>query len=131
MKLLRPKNLYIPFIALLIIATVQLALVSRMVAFLHIQKTEIGSYRILVNTTVPNNSEIGQEIILLDVLPKKLSVNQGHATNGAAGYGVVLSIACVFASLLLRKEKYQAVCEYFTYLTYPRKGIFSIQHFQG
>lgn len=112
MKLLHPKNLYIPFIALLIIATVQLALVSRMVAFLHIQKTEIGSYRILVNTTytVPNNSEIGQEIILLDVLPKKLSVNQGHITNGAAGYGVVLSIACIFASLLLRKEKYQAVC---------------------
>lgn len=99
-------TLYIPFAILLIIATVQLALVSRMVAFLHIQKTEIGTYYILNTNTSPTDSNG----FYLHVLPEKLSLNQGHVTNGAAGYGVVMSIASLVACVFLRRDAYHQVC---------------------
>lgn len=107
--MLQKKTLYIPFTFLLIIATVQLALVSRMVAFLHIQKTEVGTYRILSNATSTDGSINGGGFDL-HVLPEKLSLNQGHVTNGAAGYGVVMSIASLVACVFLRRDAYQKVC---------------------
>ncbi|EEA21488.1 hypothetical protein TMatcc_009102 [Talaromyces marneffei ATCC 18224] len=102
----RKKFLYIPFTILLITATVQLALVSRMVAFLHIQKTEIGTYHILSNITTTDTAQTGGDFHL-HVLPEKLSLNQGHVTNGAAGYGVVISIASLVACVFLRRDTYQ------------------------
>lgn len=108
-RMLQKKTLYIPFTFLLIIATVQLALVSRMVAFLHIQKTEVGTYRILRNSTSTDGSINGGGFDL-HVLPEKLSLNQGHVTNGAAGYGVVMSIASLVACVFLRRDAYQKVC---------------------
>jgi hypothetical protein len=103
------KTLYIPFTFLLIIATVQLALVSRMVAFLHIQKTEVGTYHILSNSTSPTDGSINGGGFDLHVLPEKLSLNQGHVTNGAAGYGVVMSIASLVACIVLQSDAYQKV----------------------
>uniref|UniRef100_A0A093UZ49 Uncharacterized protein n=1 Tax=Talaromyces marneffei PM1 TaxID=1077442 RepID=A0A093UZ49_TALMA len=100
----RKKFLYIPFTILLITATVQLALVSRMVAFLHIQKTEIGTYHILSNITTTDTAQTGGDFHL-HVLPEKLSLNQGHVTNGAAGYGVrhksILLTLTIAVSLLV------------------------------
>ncbi|KUL82733.1 hypothetical protein ZTR_11119 [Talaromyces verruculosus] len=105
--MLQKKTLYIPFTFLLIIATVQLALVSRMVAFLHIQKTEVGTYRILSNTTSSTDGSINGGGFDLHVLPEKLSLNQGHVTNGAAGYGMVMSIVSLVACVFLRSDAYQ------------------------
>ena len=57
------RTLYIPFTILLLIATVQLALVSRMVAFLHIQKTSVGTYHILNNSTSTDGNDVGGDFI--------------------------------------------------------------------
>jgi hypothetical protein len=115
-KFFHKKTLYIPFTILLIVATVQLALVSRMVAFLHIQKTNVGTYYILSNTTTTasTDSNNGGDFYL-HVLPEKLSLNQGHVTNGAAGYGIVMSIASLVACIFLRRDAYQKVCRSVTY----------------
>ncbi|EED16940.1 conserved hypothetical protein [Talaromyces stipitatus ATCC 10500] len=99
------RALYIPFTILLITATIQLALVSRMVAFLHIQKTEVDSYHVLSNNATDHTAN--REDFYLHVLPEKLSLNQGHVTNGAAGYGLVLSIASLVANVFLRRDAYK------------------------
>ncbi|KAF4998856.1 hypothetical protein F66182_16292, partial [Fusarium sp. NRRL 66182] len=111
--MLQKKSLYIPFTILLIIATVQLALVSRMVAFLHIQKTEIGTYHILNTNTSPTDSNG----YYLHVLPEKLSLNQGHITNGAAGYGVVITITIALSLLVLFILAALTYVSFVTYLT--------------
>lgn len=117
---MKKKSLFIPFSALLVVAAAQLILVSRMVAFLHIQKTEIGSYYVCESvdrnssSSSNNNNIIGQHEnnnldFSLYVLPEKLSLNQGHTTNGAAGYGVVLSLASLATTPVLRNDKYYRV----------------------
>jgi hypothetical protein len=106
--MVQKRTLYIPFTILLLIATVQLALVSRMVAFLHIQKTSVGIYHIQNNSTSADGNDVGGDFYL-HVLPEKLSLNQGHVTNGAAGYGVVMSIASLAACVFLRRDAHQKV----------------------
>ncbi|CRG86578.1 hypothetical protein PISL3812_03588 [Talaromyces islandicus] len=89
-------SLLIPYFILLIFATIQLALVSRMVAFLQIQKTQVKTYQAL------GSDSLGFKI---HVLPEKLSLNQGHTTNGAAGYGLVLSIALLVITFSFRNDR--------------------------
>ncbi|QKX61668.1 uncharacterized protein TRUGW13939_08820, partial [Talaromyces rugulosus] len=91
------RSLLLPYFVLLIFATIQLALVSRMVAFLHIQKTQVKTYQAL-----GSDSPLGFKI---HVLPEKLSLNQGHTTNGAAGYGLVLSIALLAFTFSFRDDR--------------------------
>lgn len=88
------NTLFIPFALLLVFAVIELALVSRMVGYLHTQKTNVGNYQISINGTE----------FELHVLPEKLSLNQGHTTNGAAGYGLVLSITCLIGMFWFRKN---------------------------
>jgi hypothetical protein len=109
------ESLFIPFSILLVFSTTQLALVPRMVAFLHIQKIDIGSYYVCETINKTSSSSITgqyQDVTLnfnLYVLPEKLSLNQGHTTNGAAGYGLILSITFLAGTFVLRNNKYYRV----------------------
>ncbi|KAH8697855.1 hypothetical protein BGW36DRAFT_450608 [Talaromyces proteolyticus] len=90
------RSLLIPYALLLIFSTIQLSLVSQMVTFLHIQKTQVMTYQAL------NSDSPGFKI---HVLPEKLSLNQGHTTNGAAGYGLVLSITFLVITFFLQGNR--------------------------
>lgn len=64
------------------ISITEVGLVSSMVGFLHDQKHNVKTYTV----NWPDNT------IVLNALPAHLLVNQGHETNGAAGYGFVLGL---------------------------------------
>jgi hypothetical protein len=64
------------------ISITEVGLVSSMVGFLHDQRDNIKTYTV----NWPDST------IVLNALPAHLLVNQGHETNGAAGYGFVLGL---------------------------------------
>lgn len=64
------------------ISITEVGLVSSMVGFLHDQRDNVKTYTV----NWPDST------IVLNALPAHLLVNQGHETNGAAGYGFVLGL---------------------------------------
>jgi hypothetical protein len=70
------------------VSVTEVGLVSDMVSFLHIQKWFVKTYQI----NWPNES------IPFGALPAHLWLDQGHTTNGAAGYGFVLGIFGLFVA---------------------------------
>jgi hypothetical protein len=80
--------LAIPYTLLFLFGSVQLGLISDMVGFLHIQKTEVRTYEIFEST-----SNTGSTAFHLHALPANLFLNQGHTSNGAGGYGLVVGLA--------------------------------------
>lgn len=64
------------------ISITEVGLVSSMVGFLHDQKHNVKTYTV----NWPDGT------VVLKALPANLLVNQGHETNGAAGYGFVLGV---------------------------------------
>jgi len=85
--------LYATSFLLLAVSITEVGLVSSMVGFLHIQKTKVRSYLI----DWPNNA------VQLAALPENLLVDQGHTTNGAAGYGFVLGLFGLFVAWKVSK----------------------------
>jgi len=71
-----------------------LGLISTMVAFLHIQKTQVKSYVI--------NWPGGP--FKLEALPEHLWLDQGHTSNGVAGYGFFLGLLGLFVAFRQRKR---------------------------
>lgn len=70
------------------VSVTEVGLVSDMVSFLHIQKWFVKTYQI----NWPNES------IPFGALPAHLWLDQGHTTNGAAGYGFVLGVFGLFVA---------------------------------
>ena len=64
-----------------------LGLISSMVGFLHDQKDHVGTYKINWSTPVD-----------LVVEPKHLWTDQGHTSNGVAGYGFFLGLFGIFVA---------------------------------
>lgn len=71
-----------------------LSMISSMVAFLHIQKTQVETYVI--------NWPGGP--FDLAALPKNLWLNQGHVSNGVAGYGFFLGLLGLYVAWRQRKR---------------------------
>lgn len=71
-----------------------LGLISSMVGFLHDQKDNVGSYKV-------NWPEPAQ----LHVLPKHLWVDQGHTSNGVAGYGFFLGLFGLYVAWRQRRRQ--------------------------
>lgn len=74
-----------------------------MVGFLLDQKHNVHSYQI----NWPEDS------VALNVLPKNLWLNQGHESNGVAGYGFFLGIIGMITAWRMRKAG--RVCRIFLY----------------
>jgi MYXO-CTERM domain-containing protein len=87
-------SVFVSCFLLLAVSITEVGLVSDMVGFLHNQKTRVKNYQ--VNWT--NNT------VFLDALPAHLFLNQGHTTNGAAGYGFVLGVAGLFVAWRQRRR---------------------------
>lgn len=96
--------LAIPYVLLFLFAGVQLGLVSAMVGFLHIQKTEVRTYEIV---EPGSDATTTMTTFLLHALPANLIGDQGHTTNGAAGYGLVLSIVGLVSVCFLSRLRSQ------------------------
>jgi hypothetical protein len=91
--------LLIPYAILFAFAITELGLVSSMVAFLHIQKTDVGQYSVLFP---PYSTNDNSDTFILDALPPNLWLDQGHTTNGAAGWAFAVSVAGIAAVLSMR-----------------------------
>lgn len=72
-----------------------LGLISSMVGFLHKQKDDIGTYQI----NWPGNT------VQLVVEPQHLWVDQGHTSNGVAGYGFFLGLFGLYVAWRQRKRQ--------------------------
>jgi hypothetical protein len=96
--------LAIPYFILLAFATVELALVSRMVYFLHWTGINVGTYHIV--------DPANQLDFFINVKPHNLQVNQGHATNGTAGYGVVMCIVFLITLAFLPRVTHRVSHEH-------------------
>lgn len=101
-------NLAVPYFILLAFAVVELALVSRMVFFLHWAGTTVGTYHIASNQAEAD--------FFINVNPANLQVNQGHATNGTAGYGVVMSLTFLIVLIFLPRMTHRV-----SHHHYPRQ----------
>ncbi|KAF2251630.1 hypothetical protein BU26DRAFT_529053 [Trematosphaeria pertusa] len=75
-----------------------LGLISSMVGFLHKQKDDIGTYQI----NWPGNT------VQLVVEPQHLWVDQGHTSNGVAGYGFFLGLFGLYVAWRQRKRQGRA-----------------------
>ncbi|KAF2019824.1 hypothetical protein BU24DRAFT_448231 [Aaosphaeria arxii CBS 175.79] len=73
-----------------------LGLISSMVGFLHGQKNHVHNYQV---------NWPGQPSSQLFVEPKNLWVDQGHTSNGAAGYGFFLGLYGLFVAWWLRRRQ--------------------------
>ena len=71
-----------------------LGLISSMVGFLHDQKDNVHYYQI----DWPDNT------VQLGVEPKNLWVDQGHTSNGVAGYGFFLGLFGLYVAWRQRKR---------------------------
>jgi len=80
------------------VSVTEVGLVSDMVSFLHIQKWFVKTYQI----NWPNES------IPFGALPAHLWLDQGHTTNGAAGYGFVLGVFGLFVAWRQRNRNGKA-----------------------
>ncbi|KAH7392408.1 hypothetical protein DE146DRAFT_766681 [Phaeosphaeria sp. MPI-PUGE-AT-0046c] len=80
--------------ALSALSIANLGLISSMVAFLLDQKHNVGSYEIDWSGTKFN----------LNVEPANLWVDQGHTSNGVAGYGFFLGLFGMFVAWRVRKS---------------------------
>ncbi|KAF2113949.1 hypothetical protein BDV96DRAFT_495181 [Lophiotrema nucula] len=76
-----------------------LGLISSMVGFLHHEKDNVHTYQV----NWPGNT------VQLAVEPKKLWVDQGHTSNGVAGYGFFLGLFGIFVAWWLRKHHTRSV----------------------
>ncbi|KAF2464323.1 uncharacterized protein BDR25DRAFT_243041 [Lindgomyces ingoldianus] len=72
-----------------------LGLISSMVGFLHDQKDNVGTYRV----------DWPGETVQLKVLPKHLWVDQGHTSNGVAGYGFFLGLFGLYVAWRQRRRE--------------------------
>jgi hypothetical protein len=72
----------------------ELGLISSMVGFLHDQKDNVHTYKINWTPTVQ-----------LAVEPKHLWTDQGHTSNGVAGYGFFLGLFGLFVAWKVRKSQ--------------------------
>jgi hypothetical protein len=86
--------IFLSCLLLSILSISNLGLISSMVAFLHIQKNEVKSYVI--------NWPGGP--FDLEVLPKHIWLDQGHTSNGVAGYGFFLGLFGLFVAWRQRKR---------------------------
>lgn len=81
---------------LAIVSITEVGLVSSMVGFLYDQRHHVSGYQI----NWPDNT------VLLRTMPEHLWVDQGHTTNGAAGYGFVIGIfGLVVAWMQQRRDR--------------------------
>jgi len=87
--------LFISQCLLAAISITEVGLVSSMVGFLHVQKDGVKTYQV----NWPNDT------ISIKTLPAHLWLDQGHTTNGAAGYGFVLSLLGLFIAFKHQKGK--------------------------
>ncbi|OCK73365.1 hypothetical protein K432DRAFT_430627 [Lepidopterella palustris CBS 459.81] len=65
-----------------------LGLITSMVSFLHIQKYDVKTYQV----NWPDNQ------LRLTVLPQHIWLDQGHTSNGVAGYGFFLGLFGMFVA---------------------------------
>ena len=72
-----------------------LGLISSMVGFLHHEKDHVGTYRV----DWPDNT------VHLKVLPEHLWVDQGHTSNGVAGYGFFLGLFGLYVAWRQKKRQ--------------------------
>ncbi|KAF2803396.1 uncharacterized protein BDZ99DRAFT_468347 [Mytilinidion resinicola] len=86
--------IFLSCLLLSILSITNLALISSMVAWLHIQKTQVKSYAI----NWPNDS------FHLQALPEHLWLDQGHTSNGVAGYGFFLGLVGLYVAWRQRKR---------------------------
>jgi hypothetical protein len=77
------------------VSITEVGLVSSMVGFLHQQKDGVKTYQV----NWPSND------ISIKTLPAHLWLDQGHTTNGAAGYGFVLSLLGLYIAFKHQKGK--------------------------
>lgn len=71
-----------------------LGLISSMVGFLHHEKDHVGTYQVDWSTPVQ-----------LKVEPKHLWTDQGHTSNGVAGYGFFLGLFGLFVAWKQRRAQ--------------------------
>jgi hypothetical protein len=80
----------------------ELGLISSMVGFLHDQKDNVHTYKI--NWT--------HNTVQLVVEPKHLWTDQGHTSNGVAGYGFFLGLFGLFVAWKARKGQGKVISSY-------------------
>lgn len=72
-----------------------LGMISSMVGFLHDQKDNVGTYQV----NWPDNT------VQLKVEPERLWVDQGHESNGVAGYGFFLGLFGLYVAWRQRRRQ--------------------------
>jgi hypothetical protein len=79
----------------------ELGLISSMVGFLHDQKDNVHTYQI--DWTSP---------VQLVVEPKHLWTDQGHTSNGVAGYGFFLGLFGLFVAWKVKRDQRKVQSSY-------------------
>lgn len=79
---------------LAVVSLIEVGMISSMVGFIHNQHEGHKTYAV---NWQPHT-------IALDTKPVGLEGNQGHTTNGAAGYGFVLALAGMFVAWRLKRR---------------------------
>jgi hypothetical protein len=85
-----------------------LGLISSMVGFLHDQKDHVGAYQV----NWPGNT------VQLKVEPKHLWVDQGHESNGVAGYGFFLGLFGLYVAWRQRRREGKVGCPHVSVVVY-------------
>lgn len=87
--------LFVSQFVLSALSITNLGLISSMVGFLHQQKAGVKTYAV----DWPNNN------IDMKTLPAHIWLDQGHTSNGVAGYGFFLGLLGMFIAFRYQKGK--------------------------
>lgn len=87
--------LFVSQFVLSALSIANLGLISSMVGFLHVQKYGSG-----YSVHWPGNDTISMK-----ALPEHIWLDQGHTSNGAAGYGFFLGLLGMFIAFRYKKGK--------------------------
>lgn len=88
-------SLFVSQFVLSALSITNLGLISSMVGFLHKQKAIVKTY----DVNWPNNP------IEMKTLPAHIWLDQGHTSNGVAGYGFFLGLLGMFIAFKYKKGK--------------------------
>jgi hypothetical protein len=94
--------LFLSNLLLSALSIANLGLISSMVGFLHEQKDNVHSYEV----AWPEGT------VKLNVEPAHLWTDQGHASNGVAGYGFFLGLFGMYVAWRQRRGTNTKVCSF-------------------